>query len=127
VSGTELILRTDLDTNRELRDAGIVNVISGVIFGATVIELIPRAIVGGVLVFVGVGLIVEWAWDRRRWLPKGEYVVVLAIILFAINYGRVEQIPRWIRSACRQPRSRASRVPSVRSPSTRRGRACGSR
>ena len=117
VSGIELILRTDLDSNRELRDAGIVNVVSGAFGGipgyhalsltalarqmgvdaraagfvaALVplarscsaprsIELIPRAIVGGVLVFVGLGFIVDWLWDQRRSLPRGEYVVVLAI------------------------------------------------
>ncbi len=151
VSGTELILRTDLDSNRELRDAGVVNVVSGVfggipgyhalsltaladrmgvnaraaglvaaivpltavVLGAAVIELIPRMLVGGVLVFVGLGFIVDWAWDKRRWLPRGEYLVVLAIfvtivargllpgvavglvlaiVLFAINYSRVEQV-----------------------------------
>ena len=33
VSGIELMLRTDLDSNRELRDAGIVNVVSGAFGG----------------------------------------------------------------------------------------------
>ena len=151
VSGTELILHTDLDTNRELRDAGILNVISGafggipgyhalsltalaqqmdvnartaglvaalvplgaVVFGAGVVEMIPRMIVGGVLVFVGLGFLVEWVFDRRRTLPVGEYLILLAIlltiatqgllpgvtvglllavVLFAINYGRTELV-----------------------------------
>jgi SulP family sulfate permease len=84
ISGTEIVLHRDLDTNRELRDAGVLNVVSGalggipayhalsltalaermsvnartaglvaalvplaaVVFGASVIELIPRMIVG---------------------------------------------------------------------------------
>jgi SulP family sulfate permease len=151
VSGIELIRHTDLDTNRELRDAGIVNVVSSafggipgyhalsltalgqqmgvdarvtglvaalvplsaVIFGAAMIELIPRAIVGGVLVFVGLAFIVEWVWDKRRSLPLSEYLVVLgilatimvrgllpgvavglvlAVVLFAVNYSRLEQV-----------------------------------
>jgi len=151
ISGTEIVLHRDLDTNRELRDAGFLNVISGaiggipgyhalsltalaermnvnartagliasfvplaaVVFGAGVIELIPRVIVGGVLVFLGLAFIVEWVWDKRRTLPKVEYVVVLvilaaiigrgflpgvvlglvlAVVLFAINYGRIELI-----------------------------------
>ncbi len=151
VSGIELIRHTDLDTNRELRDAGIVNVVSSafggipgyhalsltalakqmgvdaraaglvaallplsaVVFGAAMIELIPRLIVGGVLVFVGLGFIVEWVWDKRRALPTSEYLVVLAIlatiiargllpgvavglvlavVLFAVNYSRLEQL-----------------------------------
>jgi SulP family sulfate permease len=151
ISGTEIVLHRDLDTNRELRDAGVLNVISGalggipgyhalsltalaermsvdartaglvaalvplgaVVFGASVIELIPRMIVGGVLVFLGLAFIVEWVWDKRRTLPALEYAVVLvilagiigkgflfgvviglvlAIVLFAINYGRTELI-----------------------------------
>ena len=151
VSGIELILRKDLDSNRELRDDGIVNVVSGafggipgyhalsltalasqmgvparaaglvaalvplsaVVFGAAAIELIPRLIVGGVLVFVGLSFIADWLWDKRKALPRGEFVVVvlifativtrgllpgvviglvLAVVMFAINYGRVDQV-----------------------------------
>ncbi|MGH2539887.1 MAG: SulP family inorganic anion transporter, partial [Actinomycetota bacterium] len=151
VSGIELILHRDLDSNRELRDAGIVNVVSSafggipgyhalsltalgkqmsinprgagllaalvplsaVVFGAAMIELIPRLIVGGVLVFVGLGFIVDWVWDKRRSLPTSEYLVVLlilativtrgllpgvavglvlAVVLFAVNYSRLEQV-----------------------------------
>jgi SulP family sulfate permease len=145
------VLHRDLETNRELRDAGLLNVVSGalggipgyhalsltalaermsanarvagliaaavpfagVIFGASVIELIPRMIVGGVLVFLGLAFMVEWVWDKRRVLPPVEYGVVLvilavivgrgylpgvevglvlAVVLFAVNYGRIELV-----------------------------------
>jgi SulP family sulfate permease len=151
VSGTEVVLHRDLDTNRELRDAGFLNVISGalggipgyhalsltalaermrvdalvagliaaavplaaVVFGASVIELIPRMIVGGVLVFLGLAFLVEWVWDKRKVLPPVEYGVVLvilaaiiargflpgvvlglvlAVVLFVVNYGRIELV-----------------------------------
>jgi sulfate permease, SulP family len=151
VSGIELIRHADLDSNRELRDAGIVNVVSSafggipgyhalsltalayqmgadariaglvaallplsaVVFGAAMIEMIPRMVVGGVLVFVGLAFIVEWVWDKRRLLPMSEYLVVLAIlaviitrgmlpgvaaglvlavVLFAVNYSRLKQV-----------------------------------
>ena len=151
ISGTEVVLHRDLDTNKELRDAGVLNVVSGalggipgyhalsltalaermsvdarvagliaalvplaaVVFGAAVIEVIPRMIVGGVLVFLGLAFIVEWVWDKRHSLPRVEYAVVLvilagiiargflpgvvlglvlAIALFAFNYGRIELI-----------------------------------
>jgi SulP family sulfate permease len=63
------------------------------------------------LVFLGLSFIVEWVWDRRRSLPRIEYVVVLVILtvvvgrgylagivvglvlavgLFAVSYGRVD-------------------------------------
>jgi sulfate permease, SulP family len=151
ISGTEVVLHRDLDTNRELRDAGLLNVVSGalggipgyhalsltalaermsvdarvagliaaavplagVIFGASVIELIPRMIVGGVLVFLGLAFLVDWVWDKRKVLPRLEYGVVLvilavivgraylpgvvvglvlAVVLFAVNYGRIELV-----------------------------------
>jgi sulfate permease, SulP family len=151
ISGTELVLRRDLDTNEELRDAGVLNVVSGAfggipayhalsmsalgedmrvdarragliaalvplavaLFGASVIELIPRMIAGGVLVFVGLSFMVEWVWDRRRSLPRVEFGVVLvilavfiwrgflpgvvvglvlAVVLFAVSYGRIELV-----------------------------------
>jgi SulP family sulfate permease len=151
ISGSEVVLHRDLDTNRELRDAGALNVVSGafggipgyhalsltalaarmgvgartagllaalvplsaVVFGAAVIELIPRMLVGGVLVFLGLAFLVEWVWDERKTLPTMEYVVVLvilagviakgflpgvvlglvlALVLFAVDYGRVEVI-----------------------------------
>ena len=151
VSGSEVVLEEDLDSNRELRDAGLINVVSGavggipgyhtlsltaladrmsvnartagliaaviplaaVIFGAAVLELIPRVIVGGVLVFLGLAFLVEWVWDKRKTLPRLEYAIVLlilatiigrgflpgivvglvlAVVLFAISYGRIEQV-----------------------------------
>jgi SulP family sulfate permease len=151
VSGSESILRRDLDPNRELRDAGIANLFSGasggipgyhalsltslaermnvnarvaglvaslvplatVLFGVKLIELIPRALVGGVLVFLGLSFILEWVWDKRRILPKVEYIVlllilagivargflpgvviglVMSVVLFAVSYGRIELV-----------------------------------
>ena len=151
ISGTEVVLNRDLDTNEELRNAGVLNVISGalggipgyhalsltalaermnvdarvagliaatvplaaVVFGASVIELIPRMLVGGVLVFLGLAFLVEWVWDKRKVLPPVEYGVVLvivaaiiargflpgvvlglvlAVVLFAVNYGRIELV-----------------------------------
>ena len=151
ISGTEVVLGRNLDTNRELRDAGVLNVVSGalggipgyhalsltalaarmnvnartaglvaaavplaaIVFGASVIELIPRVLVGGVLVFLGLAFIVEWVWDKRKVLPRVEYLIVLlilaaiiatdflggvvlglvlAVVLFAVSYGRIELV-----------------------------------
>ncbi|MEO8476880.1 MAG: SulP family inorganic anion transporter, partial [Actinomycetota bacterium] len=151
VGGVELLLHTDLDSNEELRDAGLVNVATGlfggipgyhalsltalaeqmdvdgrgaglvaalvpltaVVFGAGVVGLIPRMIVGGVLVFVGLSFLVTWLVDMRRSLPVGEYLIVvsivatiatkglmtglvvgliLAVVLFAVNYGRIDLV-----------------------------------
>jgi SulP family sulfate permease len=151
VTGLEVMLHTDLDTNQELRDAGVTNLLSGpfggapgyhavsltslarqmgvgarqaglvaalvplaaVLFGGNLVQLIPRFLVAGALVFVGLAFIVEWLVDVRRNLSLSEYAIVLAIfgtiaardyltgvevglvasvILFAFNYSRVELV-----------------------------------
>ena len=66
--------------NVDARVAGLIAAtvpLAAVVFGASVIELIPRMIVGGVLVFLGLAFLVEWVWDKRKVLPPVEYGVVL--------------------------------------------------
>jgi sulfate permease, SulP family len=151
ITGHEVMMRTDLDTNQELRDAGLANVASGpfggipgyhavsltslarqmgvgareaglvaalvplaaVLFGGNLIQLIPRFLVAGTLVFVGLAFMVEWLVDQRRNLPIAEYAIVLVIFgtialrdyltgvevglvasgfLFAFNYSGVRLI-----------------------------------
>src|SRR5206468_12095931 len=102
------------------RGAGLVAALvplATVAFGASIVGLIPRMIVGGVLVFVGLSLLVAWLVDMRRALPLGEYLLVpaivltiatkglvtgpevgllLAVVLLAVNYGRfalVREVP----------------------------------
>jgi SulP family sulfate permease len=151
LGGIEEVLDRDLDTDEELRDVGLLNIVSGVVggipgyhslsftslaarmhvdarraglvaaaiplvvlvVGTTVVEVLPRMIVGGTLAFLGLSFIVEWVWDRRRSLPRVEYVVVLVILavvvakgylpgvvvglvlavgLFAVSYARVDLV-----------------------------------
>ena len=100
----------------DARAAGLIAALvplAAVVVGAEVVGLIPRMIVGGVLVFLGLSFMVEWVWDKRRSLPPLEYAVVvvilvgiivwgfligvviglvLAVVLFAISYGRIELV-----------------------------------
>jgi SulP family sulfate permease len=151
VTGLEVMMHTDLDTNQELRDAGLANVVSGpfggipgyhavsltslvrqmnvgtreaglvaalvplaaALFGGSLVQLIPRFLVAGTLVFVGMAFIVEWLVDQRRNLPIAEYAIVLVIfgtiafrdyltgvevglvasaVLFAFNYSGVRLV-----------------------------------
>jgi sulfate permease, SulP family len=98
------------------RAAGLVAALvpfAAVVFGSAALGLIPRMIVGGVLVFVGLSFLVASLVDVRRSLPAGEYLIIVAILatiatkgllaglvvglvlavgLFAVNYGRSELI-----------------------------------
>jgi sulfate permease, SulP family len=112
VSLTALAARMNVDARRAGLIAALVP-LAAVVAGASVVELIPRAIVSGVLVFLGLAFIVEWLWDKRKILPRIEYLVVLVILaviiaqgylvgivvglvlaalLFAFSYGRVDLV-----------------------------------
>ncbi len=103
-------------TKVDARHAGLVAALvplAALLFSARLAGLIPRMIVGGILVFLGLTFIVEWVWDRRRSFSGVESAVViiilavvvmqgfipgfvagavLAVVLFAVNYGQVDLV-----------------------------------
>ena len=159
----------DLDSNQELRDVGLLNIVSGlfggipgyhalsltalakqmdvdgrgaglvaalvplatVAFGASIVGLIPRMIVGGVLVFVGLSFLAAWLIDMRHSLPLGEYLIVPAIVVTIATKGILAGLvagpdPRGhpVRGELRPDRPRAGgpvrgRVPQQRRPPSR--------
>jgi SulP family sulfate permease len=151
VSAIELVVGRDLDTNVELREAGVANVLAGalggipgfhalsltslgrgmqasarfagavatatialaLVFGASLVAIIPRLVLGGIVLFLGLGFLREWVVDARRRLPGAEYAIVLlillaiagwgllpgvavglllAVVLFAVSYGRTDVV-----------------------------------
>jgi SulP family sulfate permease len=151
VSGIELSLKQDVDLNRELRAAGIVNMASAAVggatnyasigltgmshtmgassrwlgaviaatigamllFGAPLIGFLPKAILGGLTIYVGFTFLRQWLVQSFTKLPRIEYAIIwailiamnvigvlegvavgllLAMILFVINYSRIEVV-----------------------------------
>ena len=105
-----LTARLGVDARRVGLVAAVVPLVA-LLAGAPILDLLPTMIVAGLLVFVGLTFIVEWVWDRRRSMPRNEYVVVLVIlgvvvargylpglvvglvlgvVLFAVNYARLD-------------------------------------
>lgn len=81
------------------------------LFGASIISYFPKAILGGLVMFLGLSFLIEWIYDAARRLPRTDYLLVLiilvivasigflqgvgagiliAVILFVVNYSRVE-------------------------------------
>ena len=151
ISGIEVLIRRDADFNRELRAAGVANVISGaaggmvgfhtiaqtsvahrlraqsrlvpwiaaivplatLTAGTAVIALLPRPVLGALLLFVGATFLLEWLVDNRSRVPAREYVVIgvivvtmgvvgplegiavgllLALVSFVVAYSRIEVV-----------------------------------
>ena len=80
------------------------------LFGASVLSLIPKFLAGGLIFFIGAAFLVEWLYDAWFQLPRVDYFLVwvilivigslgflqgvgvgfaIAIILFVVNYSRI--------------------------------------
>jgi SulP family sulfate permease len=97
----------------------LVSIIAGLVcgaalfFGASLFSFIPKMVLGGMLVYLGLSFLVEWLIDSRRVLPWTDYLliwvilgiilsvgflpaiavgVLVAAILFVISYSRVNII-----------------------------------
>ncbi|HEX6269951.1 MAG TPA: SulP family inorganic anion transporter [Anaerolineales bacterium] len=83
------------------------------LFGASLLSLIPKPMVGGLLFFVGLSFLTEWLYDAWFQLPRLDYMLVwvilivvggvgflqgvsvgiaIAIVLFVVNYSRIDII-----------------------------------
>ncbi|HEU4744855.1 MAG TPA: SulP family inorganic anion transporter, partial [Anaerolineales bacterium] len=81
------------------------------LFGASLLSLIPKFVVGGLIFFVGLSFLVEWLYDAWFQLALIDYTlvwiilfvvgavgflegvgvgIVIAIILFVVNYSRID-------------------------------------
>jgi sulfate permease, SulP family len=56
-------------------------------WGGPVIALVPRPLLGGLLIYLGLGMLKGWIIDSHRRLPKSDYLTVLAIVGTTIVVG----------------------------------------
>jgi sulfate permease, SulP family len=57
------------------------------LMGATVLGLVPRAVVGGVIIGIGLAFVIEWLWDARRSLGRVDHALVTVIALATVVAG----------------------------------------
>ncbi len=83
------------------------------VLGGSVLSFFPKPSLGGLLLFLGLGFLVEWVYDAYFKLPRGDYFVVLlilvvigtvgylesvgvgiviAVVLFVVNYSRIDVV-----------------------------------
>lgn len=88
----------------------------GVLFSGTgLLSLAPRFVIGGVLLYLGLELLIEWAIETYRKFPRIDYAIILlilsviavfgffegvavgiaaAVVMFVVAYSRVDVIRR---------------------------------
>lgn len=82
-------------------------------WGAALIHLFPKPILGGLLMFLGLSFMAEWLWDARTRLARTDYFIVIliliiiglkgflagvgvgvvvAVVLFVVKYSRIDVV-----------------------------------
>lgn len=61
-------------------------------FGMSLIAWIPKMALAGLLIFLGASLLERWLIDARKQLPRLEYLVVVIIVLVVATIGFLEGV-----------------------------------
>jgi SulP family sulfate permease len=76
----------------------LVNIITALIcgaalfFGASLFSYVPKLVLGGMLIYLGLTFLVEWLVDARRFLPSVDYALVWIILAIIATIGFLEGI-----------------------------------
>ncbi|MGH2536833.1 MAG: SLC26A/SulP transporter family protein [Candidatus Promineifilaceae bacterium] len=114
--------------------------LAALFLGAGLLSLVPRVVMGGLLMFLGLSFLIEWVVQARRRFSRLEYFIILlilavvalaglleaiavglaaAVALFVVNYSRVDVIRHALSGAAF--RSRMSRGRQARALLAKRG------
>ena len=61
-------------------------------YGMSLIAWFPKAVLAGLLIFLGVSLLERWLIEARKQLPQLEYLVVVVIVLVVATVGFLEGV-----------------------------------
>lgn len=83
-----LSLRAGATSPMAARICAIVALGVAVLAPATV-SLLPRPVLTGIVLYLGLNLLIKWLWASRRELSLGDYLTVVAILGVVIAFGIV--------------------------------------
>jgi SulP family sulfate permease len=61
-------------------------------FGGPILSLLPKPVIGGLLLFLGLSFLVEWIYDAWFKLSRGEYAIVILILITMNAVGVLEGV-----------------------------------
>jgi SulP family sulfate permease len=62
------------------------------ILGGSFLSLVPRVVVGGLLLFLGLAFLVEWVYDAWFKLPRADYAIVVLILVVIGAFGFLQGV-----------------------------------
>ncbi|WP_204140219.1 SulP family inorganic anion transporter [Halomicronema sp. CCY15110] len=101
-----------LSVSRSLlnREAGATNRLSGIVAagfcgsvaigGSDVLAFLPKAMLGGLLLYLGLALLIEWVYEAYFRLSWVDYGLVLAILLIGARFGFLAGVGVGLLVAC---------------------------
>jgi sulfate permease, SulP family len=105
-------------------EAGAISRLSGIIVagvsvvmlavGPSVLSYVPKCVLGGLLIYLGVGLIYRWLIDTSRRLSASEFISLLAIAIIIIAWGFIAGIVIGVLIGCATFAFSASRVNAIK-------------
>jgi len=84
------------------------------IAGPAFVSFIPKYILGGLLVFLGAGLLYQWLIQSARQLPLVDYLSLIATALLIINWGFIAGVLTGIVIGCATFALSISRVNAIK-------------
>ena len=82
-------------TGAETRLTGIVMALavgSVLFFGGGLLAFLPMPLLGGLVLFVGLGLLYDWLVATRKTLPRTDYGIILVVSLVICLFGFLEGV-----------------------------------
>jgi SulP family sulfate permease len=61
-------------------------------FGSSLLVYIPKPVLGAMLLYSGIGFLIEWAVQARKRLPRTDYVLVIGILLVIALFGFLQGV-----------------------------------
>lgn len=106
------------------KEAGAVSRWSGVVkaalcllalfFGGPVIALIPKAVLGGILIYMGIDMLKHWLIDSRKRLTSSDYIAVLIMVCLTVSVGYLPAVVVGIVVCCFDFAVSSARLVTVR-------------
>jgi len=85
---TMSVLSSRLGANSRLVGLLVAAICAGVLFfGAPLIALFPKPVLGGVLTFLGLTFLADWLYDGWRKFTRADYAIVALITLVMSTFG----------------------------------------
>ena len=84
------------------------------VVGVEKIGLLPRIVVGGLLLYLGFSFLWKWLVESSKTLPRGEYLVIPLILIVIATTGFIEGLVAGLLAALLQFVLNYSRTPVIR-------------